>query len=42
MCGNITESCPQLKCDKSQQVTEEGKCCAQCLNGNYIILRFMV
>ena len=32
MCGNVSESCPQLKCDKSQQVKDAGKCCARCDN----------
>lgn len=40
MCGNVIESCPQLKCDKSQQVKKAGKCCARCLNG--MILRSIV
>ena len=30
VCGNISESCPQLKCDKNQQVKDVGKCCARC------------
>ena len=37
VCGNLSESCPQLNCNASQQVTEPGKCCARCLNGKQLI-----